>query len=358
MRKRKRLLIDLSILKNLNCGLGQIALNYAKYYEKTYSRDSSGFDLFLLVPSSMVGKFGNEVQYVKASWCRKHLYFLGKKIDVWHSIHQLSRYRPYGKKTKIILTVHDFNFWYEKGGIKAQRYLKKIQQRIDRANYIVCISEFAKNETARFSVLKEKPIRVVYNGVENFVESLATKPAKVSCIRPFFFTIGQVKEKKNFHVLIPLMKFFPDFDLIIAGQDNGQYGSFIRNEIDRLDIKNVLLIGEVDSEERVWLYKNCSAFFFPSLFEGFGLPVIEALLFGKPVFSSKETSLKEIGGDRVFFWDNFDADYMFKVVTDNLDSFYENNKNPLLNKQYALEFSYEKHLNAYNEIYNEALESL
>lgn len=355
MRTRKRLLIDLSILKNINCGLGQIALNYARFYEKTYFRTSAGFDLFLLVPSAMVGKFGNEVQYVKSNWCRKHLPFFSKRVDVWHSIHQLSRYRPYGKKTNIILTVHDFNFWYEKDGVKADRYLKKIQARINRANIIICISEFAKKETIRFSTLNGKPIKVIYNGVENFVGSLAEQPAKLPGSRPFFFSIGQIKEKKNFHVLIPLMKYFPDYDLIIAGQDNGQYASFIKNEIDRCGVNNVSLIGEVNHAERVWLYKNCTAFFFPSLLEGFGLPVIEALLFGKPVFSSKETSLQEIGGDRVFFWNNFDTEYMFQVVNDNLESFYENNENSQLNKEYALQFSYEKHLQAYDEIYKAAL---
>ncbi|MDR1503135.1 MAG: glycosyltransferase [Prevotella sp.] len=89
----------------------------------------------------------------------------------------------------------------------------------------------------------------------------------------------------------------------------------------RKKIGNVFLSGVIDAPEKVWMYRNCEAFLFPSKFEGFGLPLIEAMLFGKPVFSSRYTSLPEVGNKYAFFWDNFDAKHMKEVVEKNLNRF-------------------------------------
>ena len=354
--KKKKILVDLSILKNINCGLGQVALNYGKYFAENYTGNED-YELYLLLPKKMFGLFGNKVKYVPASKLYKHFPFFMPKFDVWHSIHQLSRFEPTYKDTKVILTIHDFNFIYEKqdNPEKVSRYLKKIQRKIDRADKITCISEFAKKETEKYAQLRGKNIQVIYNGVERLDETKAMKPDFVKSDKPFFFTIGQIKPKKNFHVLLPLMKLFPDKELYIAGQDEGAYADSIKQTIKDENIENAHLVGAISNEERIWLYKNCEAFVFPSLFEGFGLPVIEAMYFGKPVFSSKETSLKEIGGDRAFFWDNFSPESMKKVIDDHLAPFYSSPIEPLKNIEYAESFSYEKHMAQYIKIYKEEL---
>jgi len=66
--KKKKILIDLSILKNEYCGLGQIALNYGKYFEQYCLKSEQNFDIFLLVPKHMVGRFGNNVKYIPIYW--------------------------------------------------------------------------------------------------------------------------------------------------------------------------------------------------------------------------------------------------------------------------------------------------
>jgi glycosyltransferase involved in cell wall biosynthesis len=102
------------------------------------------------------------------------------------------------------------------------------------------------------------------------------------------------------------------------------------------------------------MYQHCEAFLFPSLLEGFGLPVIEAMQFGKPVFSSKETSLKEIGGDFAYFWDNFNPEEMKKLIDENLTQFYQNESLADKEKEYARSFSYEKHFEEYEALYKTA----
>jgi glycosyltransferase involved in cell wall biosynthesis len=348
--RKKKILIDLSVLKHRYCGLGQIAFNYGEYYKKHYT-SSEDYELYFLLPRKMVGAFGNNVNYVPVNFFRRLFPFLIPKVDVWHSIHQLASIMPFYKKTKHILTIHDFNYVYEKSPEKARRYLKKAQVRVNRADKIACISFFAQQETERYMKLNGKKVEVIYNGVEWLEHNAIKRPAYVDEDKPFFFTIGQVRQKKNFHVLLPMMKLFPDKKLYIAGENKTVYSQELERIIKEENLTNVHLIGVVTDEERVWLYKHCESFLFPSLLEGFGLPVIEAMQFGKPVFSSKETSLKEIGGSCVFFWDTFDPDDMKKVIDEQLDNFYKSPDLAEKSRIYALSFSYQKHIERYLDIY-------
>ena len=353
--KKKRILVDLSILKNVNCGLGQIALNYGNFYKNEFI-PSLLFDVYLLVPKKFIGQFGSNVKYIESAWWYKFFPCLLPKMTVWHAIHQRSHFSPFWKSTKYLLTIHDFNFAYEKTGKKRDKYLSDIQKNINRADKITCISHFAKADTERLADTKGKSIDVIYNGVEHLDQDLAQKPSFVQNEKPFFFTIGEVKEKKNFHTLIDLMKLFPEKMLYIAGNKGNNYAQQIVQRIKTEHIENVFLTGIVTNNERIWLYRNCEAFLFPSLFEGFGLPIIEAMSFGKPVFSSTKTSLKEIGGNCAFFWDNFTPEHMQEVINKNLDTFY---KNPNLAKQnidYAMSFSYGRHIKTYWQIYLQLLQ--
>lgn len=84
-----KILIDLSILKNVNCGLGQVALNYGYYFRDTYT-PIEGETVYLLVPKSFIGAFGDKVRYIQARKILRVFPFLtGIRFDVWHAIHQL-----------------------------------------------------------------------------------------------------------------------------------------------------------------------------------------------------------------------------------------------------------------------------
>ena len=342
-----RILIDLSILKNVHCGLGQVALNYGYFFRDSYTPQPNE-QIYLLVPSRFVGAFGDKVKYIIAHKIyRVFPWLIGKRFDVWHAIHQLSRYRPFAKR--YILTIHDFNFVYEKQGKKVEQYLKKIQKKAERAEKIVCISEFARQETKRYLQMGKKSIDVIYNGIERIDLQQELVPAQVAPQKPYLFTIGECKEKKNFHVLLDIMQYLPQYQLYIAGNDHTEYADRMRATIAAKGIQNVHLLGLVSPKEKVWLYRHCAAFVFPSLFEGFGLPIVEAMLFRKPVICSQETSLIEIGGKHVQF---FEKGYPPKESAELIERAMQTKADRQeAAYQYAISFSWEHHLSSYLLLY-------
>jgi glycosyltransferase involved in cell wall biosynthesis len=239
-----------------------------------------------------------------------------------------------------VLTLHDLNFLHVKGKAKARRYLKKVQQNVDRSDALVFVSHFTREESHRYlNIPADMTTTVIYNGVEL---------PKVDPVKPdfletdlFLFSIGQFLAKKNFHVLVPFLKTLPDeIKLVIAGENNTAYGDFVKKTVTENNLqKRVLIPGPVTEAEKLYLYRHCMAFVFPSLAEGFGLPVVEAMRAGKPVFCSDKTSLKEIGGPHVHFWECFDAETMSKVYFAGMTGFNELKKNAAYD--YSLKYSWQ-----------------
>lgn len=348
------ILIDLYMLKYPHCGFGQIAWNYARYFKESYVPQPN-IEITLLVPPKYKGAFGNNVKYVTGIFFRRYISRLFPKYDLWHSTDQIPRFKPYSKDTTYLLTIHDFNHEYEKTGVALKHAQNRINKHIKRADHLIYISQFAASDGKRFSICPDTPHKIIYNGVENLSICKDEVPAGINPNKPFFFTIGEVRQKKNFHVLLDVMKAFPEYELYIAGPHPTDYAKQMIERIEKENITNVHLLGRVDNQHRVWLYRNCKAFLFPSLFEGFGLPVIEAMQFGKPVFSSDKTSLKEIGGKCAYFWTNFEPDYMVKVMKEGLSDFDSNPNRSIAAKEYAASFSYERNIQSIMDFYKELL---
>jgi glycosyltransferase involved in cell wall biosynthesis len=349
----KKILIDLSILKHIDCGLGQVAYNYAKYFEK--NAGSMDFEVHLLVPKRYVGAFGKDVHYHISNKIYTIFPFLFPKFDLWHSIHQLSRFKPSRRSTKQILTIHDINFIYEKRGLKREKYAQYFEKKIQRADRLVSISQFTRTDVMKHFPT-DKPITVIYNGVEFSPVSSGTMPdIPVLTEKKFLFSIGQIRWKKNFHVMLDAMKLMPEYNLIISGSVSTDYAEMIRKRIADEKIENIFLTGNIKHSEKVWLYAHCEAFVFPSLFEGFGLPVIEVMSFGKPVISSDKTSLKEIDSNHVFFLKNFQPEHIAEKIREAIDSYKKNPKMVTENENYAKGFTYDNHMASYISIYRELL---
>jgi glycosyltransferase involved in cell wall biosynthesis len=306
--------------------------------------------LHFYVPKTQRNVFGQNVDYVTQYSLHKYFHQLTSRFDIWHVATTLSWYRPYGNKTVNIYTIHDLNFLHEEEYTQPirKRYLSLIQQRIDRADYLTFISEFAHKQTCEYLQLRNKPHSIIYNGCnvpETINDSPGYRPAK-----PFLFSIGQFHTRKNFHVL-PALLAGNDYELVIAGMNNFQYTDKVIEEAKNLQVADrVKLVGAITDEEKFWYYKNCLAFVFPSIGEGFGLPVLEAMYFGKPVFLSRFTSLPEVGGDAAYYFDNFDPHCMKEVFENGMNHYAcARPQQKILER--AKKFSWEKAAEEYLHLY-------
>ena len=314
----KHILLEMEKLKNLNSGLGQVCLGLGREFEKISPKEC---DLTFYIPALFKGSFGNQFHYLRRS--AKHRFFKipSRAYDVWHCLHQDSRYFPKNENTKLILTIHDLNFLEKYRGLRRARKLVALQRRVDRAQVITVISKFTENQVRENLNIKGKPLHVIPNGNSLDASKTAMKPSFIH-FSSFIFTIGGVSKKKNFHVLLPLLQNEPNLHLVIAGDRKTAYDSEIESMARTLGISHrVHMPGAVNHEEKLWLYQHCLAFAFPSLQEGFGLPVVEAMSLGKPVFLSKLTSLPEVGGMEAHYWDNFEPDAMRAVLKKGLEEF-------------------------------------
>jgi glycosyltransferase involved in cell wall biosynthesis len=298
--------------------------------------------------------FGSDACFVEQKSIHKLVFPRIRDTHLWHTTYQGTNYFPSGRNTKILLTVHDLNFMYEtKKPEKQKKYLQKLKQKIKRANHIVVISEFVKNEIQKyFEPFENKKIEVIYNGCNIRSDIKAIRHPEVSF--PFLLSIGTIAAKKNFHVL-PGCLLNNDLHLVLAGiEQDKKYLEKILQEAKRLGVqKRLHYLGPVTEGEKYWLLQNCALFIFPSLAEGFGLPVIEAMHFGKPVLLSKATSLPEVGGIHASYLDHFDPRYMSQQAAIAINN--HTMEKSIAIKKWADRFSWEQTAKQYMEVYKSLL---
>jgi glycosyltransferase involved in cell wall biosynthesis len=343
---QKNIVIDLLKLKDLYCGLGQVSLHFGNALSKI---DNENIKWHFLVPEDYIGYFGDNVNYVT-----KNNVSSLKNIDLWHSTHQEPKILP-KHDCKRLLTIHDLNFLGEKSEKKSRKRIKKLQKILNDTDALCFISKFTKSIVNQHLIINQDVEQsVIYNGVALSNESV--KPL-FNIRTAFFFSIGVLKAKKNFQVLLPMMQLFPETDLVIAGDNTGAYANQLRKEIKKLNLQNrVHLPGKISDAEKNWLYSNCKSFVFPSLYEGFGLPVIEAMRFGNPVVCYRGSSLPEIGGKNAFYWDHFNPEHMKDIVINAINTYQNKEMNEEAIK-YSMGFSWEKNAKAYLNLFTKLLEN-
>ena len=360
--------IDLSKLKSVYNGLGQFCLHLSNSIQQAqYPADK--LDITFLVPPQRQLETKPGFKTLTLAQADRDSAFKGlhpfgtselRHADLWHACSQDSSYSPPNDDTLLVLTIHDLNFIREGTPRKIYRRLRELQVKVDRAAAITTISQFSASEIRAYLNLRSKPLYIVPNGCNTKANLLNGSNSPYPELSPgeFLFTIGDITPKKNFHVLLGLMENLPlEKKLVISGNAKNKYAQGIRKKITQCGWeKRVILTDVIPDHHREWLYKNCEAFLFPSLTEGFGLPVIEAMKYGKPVFVSRSTSLPEVVGDLGFYFDNYDQDHMSSVYNKGMAVFNSNLEFREKVKKHAETFSWDTAAEEYLKIYQEVLE--
>lgn len=348
-----RIVIDGSSLRYLNTGLGQFTYHLFDELGKLPLPEAA---YFALVHPRYASRVPGAIAVEPATWIRRHApFFLQQRLfrdcRVWHMTTENTRITGLPHNARVILTIHGLHFLDELPEREASVELTKVQRLVDRAEVVTAVSHYTEALIRQKLKLGGRKLLVIHNGVNR--EGAAARPSWAPKGK-FLFALGSFFARKNFHVLVPAMKWLPGYDLILAGDTSHEYAMTVRKAIRENNMEGrVLLPGEVTEEEKQWLYQEGEALLFPSLSEGFGIPVVEAFRLGKPAFCSRYGSLPEIGGNHAFFWDGFEPEAMAQVVKEGLSK--ESAERSLARKEYAAQFSWSNMASAYREVYKSLL---
>jgi len=263
---------------------------------------------------------------------------------------------------KTIIVAHDFSYVY----IKPQKFLRFLFNKIlfyyhkislVKASRIIAISNYTKNEMVSLFRINPEKIQVILNGFtpRNF------KSEKTMQEKNIFLFVGVLKHRKNIIRLIEAYGQYVSVSknpkrLFLVGKGGGSYYQEIVNLITSLNLQNlVTLKGYLSDEELDDVYSRTFGFIFPSLCEGFGLPVIESMSLGIPVVTSETTSLGEISGDAAILVDPLNTKSIAEgmILLDSHEDMYQD----LVTKGYERSslFSWEKAGSGYIEEINKVL---
>ena len=172
------------------------------------------------------------------------------------------------------------------------------------ADWIIAISEYTKQHfLTLFPHYPAERVTVIYPASRYTKQNAALKPTpKLQALQPahFWLSVGTLEPRKNIKFLLrvyaQLKQTQKTFPLVLAGKQGWMIDDLERT-LTELGIRDdVCVLGYVDDQELQWLYQNCFYLVYPSLFEGFGLPVLEAMTLGAPIMTSQSSSLPEVAG--------------------------------------------------------------
>lgn len=242
---------------------------------------------------------------------------------------------PLIKKNQIV-TIHDvavcavpyayskiFRIWY--------KFMYRILT--SRLKKIFTVSEFSKKELNKYFNIPLEKVEITYNGIDH-MKNIKPDESIFSNFdiekNNYVLAVSSLNPSKNFKLILETAKISPEINFVIAGGTN----STVFKEQGLEITSNVKFIGYVSDKELVALYKYASCFVYPSIYEGFGIPPLEAMYFNCPVIVSNIEVFKEIYKDNVLYCDKYNVDSLLEKIILLMKS--KSLKNKIINKSKQL----------------------
>lgn len=325
-----------NLIKNLaQTGEYECQLNF---FSKGYSKDK----LQILEEYREYGIKLHECRWFHDVWYKLIWPFVGIPYHwFFGSDHQITQFFNYvippGVKGKTVTIVHDMAHLAcpETVRLKTKRWLDlTLEQSCRRADAIITVSEFSKQELMKYLHIPEEKIYVMYNGVDfelyrpDYSEDQVREVRnKYHIEKDYFLYLGTIEPRKNLTRLLKaygkLAKENPDVPQLVLAGGKGWLCDEIYATAEQLQLGNkVLFTGYVGKSEGPVLMKGARAFLFPSIYEGFGMPAVEALACGTPVLAANAASLPEVLGEYAVYVDPLSVDDMTagmkRILTDEV----------------------------------------
>ncbi len=269
-----------------------------------------------------------QYQQVKNKFFEPRLSFLNifDKLDIFHDPSFKYVNFPFAK---IVTTIHDVVIAVDEDFTSSHSKkvnLPKLEKALFKSDKLIAVSEFSKKEIIKYFNVSADKIKVIYSGVDKDRFQNYNENNKLSLPDKYFLYVGNIENRKNIKRIVKAFDIFSkkyqDYYLILIGK-NGYNGEEIREFIKNIHNPNIIEIEYVENKELPVYYKNSIAFLFPSLYEGFGLPILEAFASGTIVITSNNSATVEAGGDAALYVNPYNMDdiilKMEKVVKGGLE---------------------------------------
>lgn len=318
--------IEGQIFYDQRTGIGHYTFNILKHLLEVDKKNSYDLILFPFLSGGkkfFLGKKENLnyrfVKYLPFRLYRK-LFTLGFGLSLdllagRHDLYFFPNFQSFpvqaGYKVAMIHDLGFIRFPSFAANQKSIQYLRKVtEESVKGADRLVVISEFTKKELIDNYEVNPRKIEVIYPGLDREVFSLKRESRsglkKFGIKRPYILFLGMLEPRKNIAGLIKAFAGMPshkNYQLVIAGGRGWKFEEIFK-VVDKLNLKDdVIFTGYVTDQERPQLLHGASLFVYPSFYEGFGMPVVEAQACGVPVITSNTSSLPEAAGEGAIFID-------------------------------------------------------
>lgn len=286
-------------------------------------------------------------------------------IDIFHG---LSQELPVGiEKTgaKSIVTVHDLIFmrfpefysWFD-----AKIYYRKLVYACRAADHVVAISTQTKNDLINLLNVSPDKISIIYQGCNPIYwkpikqEFHLEVKAKHKLPDKYLLYVGTIEERKN---LLGILKAIHEakitVPLVVVGRKHENYFRSISNYISTNNLDNIIFTANVSNEELPSIYQNAECFIYPSFFEGFGIPILEALVSGTPVVTSKFGCFNEVAGPTSLYVNPYNIQEIGETILKVINNNELRSKMASSGKEFANRFKDEVVASNYMRLYNSLL---
>jgi len=280
---------------------------------------------FIRTPQSLLNKA------LKSYWRSKSIVrdLFTNKIDIYHG---LSHELPLGiEKTSIktVVTIHDLIFIHYPRLfrlIDRKIYNKKFKSACLRANKIIAVSQQTKQDIIDFFEIPESKITVVYQGCNKVFQSPVSDNIKQAILskyniqQDYLLYVGSIEERKNLLTLLKTLKELPNQKLVIIGNGKSYKVKCLRYIAKNNLSDRVMLLSRISLEEMTSIYQSALIMIYPSIFEGFGIPILEALFCKTPVITSKDGCFSEAGGPNTKYINPLSIQEMKEAIGEILNS--------------------------------------
>lgn len=250
-------------------------------------------------------------------------FFIGKKDYVVLSFTGLGSIFIRSK----VMTVHDLSFlenpsWFSRAYYWWYKMMTPLAVRTSR--HIITVSEFSKSEILRFyPFVKPSKVSVIYPAVDT--SHFRPSDQQAAPQERFALTVSSLDPRKNFQRLVEAFEGVEGCKLYIVGNANRVFGGKGGKDLEK---DNVKILGRVSDEELLRLYHQAECFIFPSIYEGFGLPPLEAMACGCPVLAADIPVLREVCADAAVYFNPYDVESIHNAILAYLKD--TDTKKPLL----------------------------